>query len=260
MSVDKQGDVSWKVLAETDLIGRFWCEIVTTLDLGSVYRHTMEPNTHNKKMDIDMRKAMPTIDEKDPKFGQLWWFNKPESSKFIKGTGIQVSPKAETDFWRKTYRSPAHSSISGHALVTGFPAGWNKCHGEVTFSIDPKILYDQAGIIVYIDPKNWIKAGIEMEKGVPRMSCVVTQGQSDWSYFTWNQDLNDIKLRLTANLYKKDNIVDCLIEYYDAKKQWQFLREAPLRIPEKEVEKEEIKSDIWLGCMCCAPQKKLVCV
>ncbi|MBP2329611.1 regulation of enolase protein 1 (concanavalin A-like superfamily) [Kibdelosporangium banguiense] len=42
-------------------------------------------------------------------------------------------------------------------------------------------LYDQAGLFIRVDPRTWLKAGIEQTDGAPHLGAVVTHGQSDWS-------------------------------------------------------------------------------
>ena len=41
--------------------------------------------------------------------------------------------------------------------------------------------YDQAGLMLRIDERNWIKCGIELVDGVQQVSAVVTREFSDWS-------------------------------------------------------------------------------
>lgn len=43
-----------------------------------------------------------------------------------------------------------------------------------------KELYDQAGLVVRLDEKNWLKTGIEYVKGVQNVSAIVTREVSDW--------------------------------------------------------------------------------
>jgi regulation of enolase protein 1 (concanavalin A-like superfamily) len=38
---------------------------------------------------------------------------------------------------------------------------------------------------VRIDSEHWLKTGIEVVDGIPRLSCVVTNGFSDWSTQSW---------------------------------------------------------------------------
>ena len=55
----------------------------------------------------------------------------------------------------------------------------------MTFSSTPHIQYDHAGVMVYSDDCNWLKAGIQFENDKPNTSCVVTDGESDWNYMEW---------------------------------------------------------------------------
>ena len=81
----------------------------------------------------------------------------------------------------------------------------------MTFSFAPHIQYDQAGVMVYSDDCNWLKAGIEFENDKPNMSCVV-DGESDWNYMEWST-AKDVRVRVNGPLYK--TICDCMVEYYD---------------------------------------------
>lgn len=42
-------------------------------------------------------------------------------------------------------------------------------------------MYDQAGIMVFSDEKNWIKTSIEYVEGLQHLNAVVTHNYSDWS-------------------------------------------------------------------------------
>jgi hypothetical protein len=45
-------------------------------------------------------------------------------------------------------------------------------------------LYDQAGLMVRLDERNWMKCGVEFVDRAPHMSVVFTRDYSDWSTFT----------------------------------------------------------------------------
>ena len=50
------------------------------------------------------------------------------------------------------------------------------------FAADYRNLYDQAGLMIYIDDRTWLKAGTEFTDGAPHFSVVTTrEDQSDWS-------------------------------------------------------------------------------
>lgn len=185
----------------------------------------------------------------------LKWHNPPDKDniKIVSGSGLRLIPNPKTDFWQKPFRNPPASASSGHALVykVSFDSV-EKYTFETTFSLDAKVCYDQAGIIVLVDDKHWLKAGIELEAdGKLKMSCVVTNDVSDWSYFTWPTS-KGITIRCTCVHYPKSDpkVCECLVEYKDEKGEWVFLREAPLLISGEEREK------IRIGLMCCAPKKE----
>jgi regulation of enolase protein 1 (concanavalin A-like superfamily) len=57
---------------------------------------------------------------------------------------------------------------------------------QVDFSIRPAHQFDQGGLVVWRDADTWLKTGIEVVDGKPRLSCVVTRhGFSDWSTQPW---------------------------------------------------------------------------
>ncbi|MEU9043649.1 MULTISPECIES: DUF1349 domain-containing protein [unclassified Kitasatospora] len=103
------------------------------------------------------------------------WLNQPEQAR-TDGTDLLVTARGRSDFWRTT--SYGFVRDDGHALLTGFPPG---SATEVTFVADFGALYDQAGLLVRVDPQTWIKAGVEMSDGLPHLGAVVTRGVSDWS-------------------------------------------------------------------------------
>jgi uncharacterized protein len=106
---------------------------------------------------------------------QGMWLNKPESLKIV-GTSFYVTAKPESDFWRHTSYGFVHETA--HVLLNDFP---NNCAIEVSFILDYRGTFDQAGLIVYADEKRWTKAGIEFSDGAPQLGAVVTDQKSDWS-------------------------------------------------------------------------------
>lgn len=103
------------------------------------------------------------------------WLNTPLDVR-ADGADLLVTTVRNSDFWRTT--SYGFVRDTGHALLTSFAGGTAV---EVGFVADFDELYDQAGVMVRVDPRTWLKAGIEMTDGVPHLGAVVTNGQSDWS-------------------------------------------------------------------------------
>lgn len=95
-------------------------------------------------------------------------------------------PAAKKDYWRKTYYEPILLKDDGAVLE--YPDFTAKQHYtvEAKFDLVAAAQFDQAGIFIRVDPQHWIKAGIEVVDGTPRLSCVVTNEYSDWSTQSWN--------------------------------------------------------------------------
>lgn len=104
------------------------------------------------------------------------WTNEPKSCT-VQGDQLIVEAVEGSDYWQKTMYEFQHDN--GHALL----APWKEGEAvEISFSLqDITELYDQAGIMLWHSPTVWIKAGIEMNDGVPHVGAVVTDGYSDWS-------------------------------------------------------------------------------
>ena len=163
----------------------------------------------------------------------LQWRNEPSTYAIVEGEGLKITPKPKSDYWLKTYTQPPANRASGQCLLHPVSKGMLKWCAEVTFSFAPHIQYDQAGVMVYSDDCNWLKAGIEFENDKPNMSCVVTDGESDWNYMEWST-AKDVRVRVNGTLYK--TICDCMVEYYDEERcQWCFLREVPIGLSEGKV-------------------------
>ncbi len=103
------------------------------------------------------------------------WLNPPVS--VVYGTGaVTARSRARTDFWRKTFYG--YITDNGHFFFI-------RMFGEFTFQarISGKYasLYDQAGLMVRLDEKRWMKCGSELVDGKRSASVVFTHDFSDWS-------------------------------------------------------------------------------
>jgi len=103
------------------------------------------------------------------------WLNPPVSFD-LSDEGLRVTTALESDFWRETSYGFIHSS--GHALLNDFP---QDSAIELSWVLDYQEQFDQAGLFIYSDEENWMKAGIEYADGAPQLGAVVTRGKSDWS-------------------------------------------------------------------------------
>jgi hypothetical protein len=100
-------------------------------------------------------------------------------------------------------------------------------------------LYDQAGIMVRIDERAWVKAGIEHSDGQPLLSSVLTIGQSDWATGMYGGDAADFRLRVTV----RSGVLRLQVSA-DAQT-WHLVRLSPF----------PNAPSYLVGPMCCSPQR-----
>jgi len=103
------------------------------------------------------------------------WFHKPKIWN-VKDNVLTMFPNPKSDFWRKTHY--------GYSFDNG-SFFYDTCNGDfeiiVKITGDYKTQYDQMGIMIRMDKKTWIKAGIEFVNDQMNVSSVVTHDYSDWS-------------------------------------------------------------------------------
>ena len=105
----------------------------------------------------------------------MQWLNEPTEWSYS-GHELIVKTSPKTDFWRTTHYGFIRDS--GHFYFDTFSTDFVI---EVGIRGNYKDLYDQAGIMLRIDEKHWIKTGIEFVDGMQNLSAVVTHNYSDWS-------------------------------------------------------------------------------
>jgi regulation of enolase protein 1 (concanavalin A-like superfamily) len=109
-----------------------------------------------------------------------------------------VTANAKTDFWQKTHYG--YSTDNGHFYFTEYPGDFE---ATVKVSGNYKDLYDQAGLMIRTDAKNWIKSGIEFVNGGINISAVFTREFSDWSVISRPDAPATVWLKLTR---KNDSV------------------------------------------------------
>ena len=104
-----------------------------------------------------------------------------------------ISAKSSTDAWRKppsTNDFNAPTFVPAGVKTTGPLSKFKSV--SVSFSFTPKVLYDQAGVVLAMRPAGsgsakdsappkWVKSGVELFNGTPCMGTVATDSWSDWS-------------------------------------------------------------------------------
>lgn len=103
------------------------------------------------------------------------WLNEPKQWSAA-GDALTVTADAGTDFWRVTHYG--YVTDSGHLFGA-----------DTTGDFDVSVVikggyadqYDQAGVMIRIDDRHWLKTGVEFVDGRPRFSTVVTLEYSSWA-------------------------------------------------------------------------------
>ncbi len=162
------------------------------------------------------------------------WFNEPA---FWTGDDrhLQLRTELETDFWRETFYGFIRDS--GHAYLTPVASDFTASVG-VTAAYEA--LYDQAGLFLRLDERQWIKAGIEFTDGIMHFSVVVTRDVSDWSVIPLHDASPDdeISMRLTRHG------TAVRVQFSTASGSWQMARLCPFS-----------DADAQIGVMACSPQR-----
>ena len=166
-------------------------------------------------------------------FDRCTWLNPP--SRFQVGTdALHVVTDADTDFWRITSYDFIHDN--GHFFARAVAGGFT---AQVRVRAGFSALYDQAGLMVRLDERHWIKAGVEFSDGQLMMSTVLTSDKSDWAVMPAPAFDDGFWLRITVG----GGVVR--VQYSVDGTTWPLLRLAPFPV-----------SDTYLvGPMCCTPKR-----
>ena len=119
------------------------------------------------------------------------WFNEPPHWRMDSGI-LHVTTGEKTDFWRETHYGFIRDN--GHFC---FESADGDFTAEVLVAGDYQELYDQGGLMLRLDGRNWIKTGVEFVGGKRLLSCVVTRDVSDWSIVPAFEAPEQLRLRLT---------------------------------------------------------------
>jgi regulation of enolase protein 1 (concanavalin A-like superfamily) len=129
---------------------------------------------------------------------------------------LMLRPPAKKDFWRLTYYDPPFIKDDAPSLLAEIL--FKEFTVETSFTILPKSTFDQAGILLRVDSQNWVKTGLEVVDGIPRLSCVVTHGNSDWSTTVWESTT----LRIRTSVVRDSVAVESF-----KNNEWNLVRIAP---------------------------------
>ena len=176
---------------------------------------------------------MLTINMTEPSTARAWLYE-PTHWNETAETLTETAPPG-TDYWRVThYGFIRDNGPLRYQEQTGNFEARVRIEGKYTE------LYHQAGLMIRIDDRNWIKAGIEFLNGKQSVSAVVTREFSDWSVLTCPDNPAFLWLRMQRY---HDTVQ---VSYSRDNQRWSMIRLAyfPPEVPVK------------IGMMAAAPGKE----
>ncbi|MEW6369449.1 MAG: DUF1349 domain-containing protein [Pseudomonadota bacterium] len=166
-------------------------------------------------------------------FGQCKWYNEPPVFA-VDQDGLDVVTGTHTDFWRTTSYDFIHDN--GHFFARPVSGDFTaQIHVRAAF----EDLYDQAGLMVRIDERRWIKVGVELSDGQLMLSTVLTNEKSDWAVALAPALTDGFWVRVTIGR----GVVRA--QYSVDGRTWPMLRLAPFPAADRYL----------VGPMCCTPKR-----
>ena len=112
------------------------------------------------------------------KTSDLKWTREPAKYDITEDS-ISIVTEPGTDLWQRTYYGFQHDN----APVLQMSTNEKYFSFVVKTEFDSKRLFDQCGVVMYLDSDNWLKASIEYENECfQRLGSVATNhGYSDWA-------------------------------------------------------------------------------
>lgn len=124
----------------------------------------------------------------------MQWFNEPEQWE-IKDKTLSLFVTPQSDYWRISHYGFTVDDAPFYYATYG-----GEFEAKVKITGDYQARFDQAGIMIRIDHKNYIKAGIEFVDGKYNLSTVVTHNTSDWSVITLEKAVPYIWIKAVRRL------------------------------------------------------------
>lgn len=135
---------------------------------------------------------------------KLEWTRTPNAYD-IQNNRIEITTKPHTDLWQRTY----YHFRNDNAPVLQMKTSEKYFSFVVKTEFQYKNRFDQCGIVLYLNSKNWLKASVEYEnERFSRLGSVVTNhGYSDWATTDINASVNSMWYRLSRR--ESDFCVEC---------------------------------------------------
>ncbi len=164
------------------------------------------------------------------------WYNEPADVSFEE-RGLRVLSRAGTDFWQSLHHK--FSKDDGHFFFARKTGNFT-C--TVKWDFETNGNFDQCGIMLRIDERNWVKASVMFENfRTPLLgTCVTNAGFSDWASQEIPRGINQVWYRL-----KRIN-GDCLLhisldgKVFKQVRMFHLLNDSP---------------EVKIGAYICSPQR-----
>ncbi len=138
---------------------------------------------------------------------KMQWLRAPRQFTVVEDR-VEMFTEPHTDLWQRTY----YHFRNDNAPVLQMTTAEKYFSFVVKAAFDTKRRYDQAGVVMYLDSDNWLKASIEYENDrIQRMGSVVTNnGYSDWASVDVDASIKAMWFRLSRreNDFCIENSVD----------------------------------------------------
>mmetsp|Transcript_24855 Transcript_24855/g.30300 ORF Transcript_24855/g.30300 Transcript_24855/m.30300 type:complete len:223 (+) Transcript_24855:27-695(+) len=157
------------------------------------------------------------------------WFNAPTTFD-VKPNKLSMTCEYNTDLWQ----TPDINRDSGHFFYTTIEGNFIS-YVKITGEYDK--MYDQIGIMIRKDIKNWVKCGIEYID-VQNVSAVVTKTYSDWNLARLDSNPKSIYIKLSRDKAK------IMVEYSLDNNKYYLLRKFQF-----------FDSKLQIGLMGCSPKR-----
>ncbi len=125
---------------------------------------------------------------------KLNWVNEPKAYT-IDDNMIEITTEGGTDLWQRTY----YKFRNDNAPMLQMQTEETEFSFTVKAEYNSKNNFDQAGVVLYLDSENWIKASVEYgdEKNAFLGAVVTNNGYSDWSTTRISNEIKSMWFRLS---------------------------------------------------------------
>lgn len=148
---------------------------------------------------------------------KMQWFNEPAKWE-IKNDALTMEVTPKSDYWRISHYGFTVDDAPFYYATYG-----GEFEAKVKITGAYKVRFDQMGLMLRIDEKNYIKTGVEFVDGKFNISTVVTNEKSDWSVTPLDKAPPFVWIKVVRRL----DAVEVFYSYDD--KTYVMTRNAPLQ-------------------------------